>query len=185
MIVGDALTGEISRFQGFHFMIGLLIRGLVPFMPATAHSYVDFVPQDYVADTVAALIERRRIGEELWLTAGSRALTLAHVVDYCAEQVPRLLGRPLNPPRMISLDSYQRLFKPVFFDRLPRRQQQLIDRAMYMVKYLNTVKPLPSASPELERELGIPELQDPMVTLQTTVAFWAQNSRLEGLAEAS
>lgn len=179
VILGDALTGEIATFQGFHFLIGLFLKGLLPFVPALPDSYIDFVPQDFVADTIVALIRQGRIGEEIWLTAGTRALCIDDIVDCCITQIPPRSGGPLlDRPNMISQDTYERLFRPVFFHTLPKGQRRLMDRAMTMVKYLNTVKALPSASPELERSLNIPEMPDPHVTLRSSVLYWARLHRL-------
>jgi hypothetical protein len=60
-----------------------------------------------------------------------------------------------------------------------------MDRAMYMVKYLNTLKPLPSASPDLERELDIPELPDSRSTLYSSVGYWARQRGLVRMAVPS
>jgi nucleoside-diphosphate-sugar epimerase len=178
VILGDARTGEIARFQGFYFLIDLFVKGLLPFIPASPSSYIDFVPQDFVADTIAALIERDHVVQELWLTAGTRALTLEDIVAFCLDQMPALTGRTVDRPHMISMETYQRLFKPVFFDALSQRQQKFMARAMYMVKYLNRPEALPSDSPGLEHVLDIPPMPDPRQTLGSALGFWARNRGL-------
>jgi thioester reductase-like protein len=177
VILGDAVTGEISSFQGFHFLIGLYLRGLLPFLPALPDSYIDFVPQDFVADAIMALIRQNRIGEEIWLTAGTHALRIDDIVDCCIHEIPPL-GRPLDRPNMISRDTYERLFRPAFFHSLPKRQKRLMDRAMTMVKYLNTVDALPSNSPDLEISLNISPMPDPRATLRSSLFYWARHHRM-------
>jgi nucleoside-diphosphate-sugar epimerase len=176
VVIGDTLTGEIASFQGFHFLIGLFLKGLLPFVPAMPDSYIDFVPQDFVADILLALIRQGRIGEEIWLTAGMRSLRIDDIVDCCINQIPPL-GPPLERPNMISQDTYERLFRPVFFHALPKSQRKLMDRAMTMVKYLNTVEALPSSSPGLEQSLNIPQMPDPRVTLRSSLLYWARQQR--------
>jgi len=177
VILGDSVTGEIANFQGFHFLVALFLKGLLPFVPTRPDSYIDFVPQDFVADAIGALVEQRRTGEEVWLTAGTRALRIDDIVDGCLTDIPRE-GAPLGRPNMISQDTYERLFKPVFFHALPKGQKKLMDRAMTMVKYLNTLEPLPCASPALVRSLKIPQMPDPRVTLRSTLSFLAQHYRM-------
>lgn len=182
VILGDAMTGEIASFQGFHFLVGLFLKGLLPFVPTTPNSYIDFVPQDFVVDVVAALIRQRRVGEEIWLTAGMRALCIDDIVESCLTDIPPR-GAPLGRPNMISQDTYERLFKPVFFDALPKAQKKLMDRAMTMVKYLNTLEPLPSSSPELETSLNISRMPDPRLTLRSTLKFLAKHHQIRSGSE--
>jgi thioester reductase-like protein len=178
VVLGDALTGEISNFQGFYFISGLFLKGLLPFVPALPHSYIDFVPRDFVVAAIGALIRRRRMGEEVWLTAGKSALRIDDVVDCCIYQIPPLsAGPPLRRPTMISEDTYERLFKPAFFHSLPKGQKRLMERAMTMVKYLNTTEPLPSGSPELERDLDIRPMADPRITLRSSLLYWVEQQR--------
>jgi len=176
VIVGDSVTGEIASFQGFHFLIGLFLRGLLPFVPAMPDSYIDFVPQDFVADVLAELIRQERVGGDVWVTAGTRALRIDDIVNCCIENIPVLPnGSALTRPYMISQECYERLFRPVFFSTLPKRQRRLMDRAMTMVKYLNTVEPLPSDSSELARSLNITQMGDPRATLRSSLLYWAQS----------
>src|SRR5436305_12294266 len=82
-VVGTSQTGAIAKFQGVHLIIGLLVTGALPVLPVAPQYYVDFVPQDLVASEVRELVSGDRIGEELWLTMGERALTVQAAVDLC------------------------------------------------------------------------------------------------------
>jgi nucleoside-diphosphate-sugar epimerase len=178
VILGDALTGEIASFQGFYFLVGVFLKGHLPFVPALPESYIDFVPQDLVADILIALIQQKRIGDKIWLTAGTRALRIDDIVDCCINEIPSI-GPALDRPNMINQDTYERLFKPVFYPSLPKHQRRLMDRAMTMVKYLNTVEAMPSDSPALERSLNVRPMPDPRVTLRSALMYW---TRFHGLA---
>ncbi|GGW72017.1 ketoreductase [Streptomyces lucensis JCM 4490] len=132
IVVGDSRTGDISAFQGLHGILLSLMRGLMPLVPLPPASLIDFVPQDVVARTIAALIAEERREGEVWVTAGPQALradeVMAAVGTACAE-----LG--LNPamPRFVGPDMVDRLIRPVFLaDGLPERTLRRFDDMLAM-----------------------------------------------------
>lgn len=153
IIVGDSTTGEIGRAQGFHFILRLLARNLLPLVPATPNAYVDFISQDLVARIIADLVKRGQTGVEYWLTQGERALTLQQVMELCIRELSRLTGRPVSTPRTIDPEIFDRLIRPVFFPALPATLRCGLDRALTFAKYFNIDRPLPTSLPSLQSEL--------------------------------
>ncbi|MDB5502868.1 MAG: Male sterility domain protein [Tardiphaga sp.] len=180
VVVGDSRTGAISRFQGFHLVMGLLLRGLLPMAPAAPSSYIDFVPQDLVARIIAGLIERGDTHGEHWLTLGDSAITLQQLVEWCLEHATRLTGRTVARPRAFSPDAFERLIRPVFLPALPPHLRQLFDRALHMARYFNIDQAFPSSVPRLCAELNIEKLPQPQPTLARNIEYWARRNDFGG-----
>jgi nucleoside-diphosphate-sugar epimerase len=171
IVVGDSSTGAIGRSQGFHFMLKLICKGFFPLGPAAPGSYVDTIPRDVVARIIAALVERGDASGEVWLTLGDRALTVDRLVDLCVEHAPRLTGREIHRPRLVTPDVFDRLIRPVFLPALPDDLRSMLDRALGYAKYFNIREPLPSSLPELESELDIGPVPSPEATLVRNLEY--------------
>jgi nucleoside-diphosphate-sugar epimerase len=178
IIVGDSNTGAIGRFQGFHSIIDLACRGMLPFALASPDSYMDLVPQDLVARIIVALIERGDRSGDYWLTLGDRALTVAQLLNICVEHASRLTGRQIPRPRAFAPDVFERLIKPVFLPALPPDVRDVLNRALRYAKYCNIDTPFPTSLPALASELDIGELPSPELTLVRNLEYWVSCSNL-------
>ncbi len=174
LIVGDSATGMISRIQGVHLIIDQFMRGLFPVAIASLQSYSDLIPQDWAGKAIIALTEQAPTGQEYWLTAGEEALSLDNIIDLCIEHAPRLVGRPLDRPKMISMDLFDRLIRPVFLPEFPPQQQRILETTMQFMRYLNVEQPFPTSRPELECKFNVPPLPDPHLTIVANLDYWAQ-----------
>jgi nucleoside-diphosphate-sugar epimerase len=182
LVVGDSATGQIAQFQGIYMILGLVLRGLLPVLPSPAWSRVDFVPQDVVADGIAGLIERRALGE-YWLTSGERALTVGEIGALCVAHAERLVGRRIEPVRLVAPELFERLIRPVFLPAFPSRTRRMLERALQLSRYTALERPFPSSLPEMERTLGVPPLPPPATSLLRSLAYWAKAARRSGVAE--
>lgn len=171
IIVGNSTTGAISRFQGFHYVLGLLVRGLLPIGFASTSTYIDFVPQDVVACVIAGLIARGDTSGDHWITAGDQALTLPVFIDICLAHIRRRTGRQLARPRTYSPEVFDRLIGPVFMPALPAALRETFERAIKMARYINIEQPFPSALPQLAAELNI-ALPSAPLTLTRNIDHW-------------
>jgi len=172
IVIGDSRTGEAARFQGLFRVAGAIADRLVPVVPFAADWRCDFLPRDLVADLVVGLLERGRPGEELWLTAGGRALTVAQILEEFVGAA-RAAGRDPIRPRCLSADVYQRLIAPVFLPALPPRQRRLVE-GMFdnFAPYIGSSEPLPTSLPELAGR-GLPEPPDLTEALRASLDYWS------------
>ena len=131
VVIGDSLTGAVSRWQGLHWVIRALLRNSMPIVPLSPTAPLDVVPVDVAAQALAALVDADLPSGEFWLTAGSAAHPAADLADTCLRTAERL-GLPADPPRFVSRDMVERLFRPVFIDPLPRRDRRRFDEFMAM-----------------------------------------------------
>lgn len=175
IVVGDSVSGAIMRFQGFHYILGMWMRGLLPIGAGGAASLVDFVPQDLVASAIAALIARGDRHGEHWITLGDRALTLERIVDLCIAYAARIDRRIVTRPRIYDFETFDRLIRPVFFHALPASLRQSFDRAMTVARYLNIDHPFPTSLPQFEADFGI-ALPPPETTLLRNLDYWLQRN---------
>jgi len=172
MVIGDSATGEIARFQAFHSVLGGVLNGLLPVFPASRNAIVDCIPQDVVASTLIALIDRDVTSGEYWITAGGRALTITRVGELLQQFVAGL-GGSFAWPRIVSPDIVERLLLPVFFPALPLSLQKRFEHLLKVSAYLFIDDPFPSSMPELESRLELPPFPDLEVAALRGLTHWA------------
>jgi nucleoside-diphosphate-sugar epimerase len=171
IVIGDSRTGAMSSAQGLHRAAGAVLSGIAPILPFGASWPFDFIPQDVVAETVAGIVEHERIGEELWVTAGRQALTLAQAVDVVVA-TGRQLGIKVDTPRFVSPEQFDRIIAPVFLPALPARMRTTITRLLdFFAVYLDMDEPMPSSLPALA-EQGVAVLPDLAQSLRRSLLHW-------------
>jgi nucleoside-diphosphate-sugar epimerase len=148
VVIGHSRTGAISRYQGLHWLIRGLLRNQVPIMPVDAATRVDVVPVDVAARALAALVDGGLPGGEFWLTAGSAALPVQDLVDTCVFEAERR-GLPADPPRFVTREMVERLFRPVFIEPLPASERRRFDELMAMSALFDGAPVFPSSLGEL------------------------------------
>jgi nucleoside-diphosphate-sugar epimerase len=178
VVVGNANTGAIANFQGFHSLLTLFVKGFLPVAPALPDAQLDFIPQDSVAEAVVALVEHRIEQGEYWLTAGSDALTLQELVDVCIDNGERLLGRAVEKPRMVGPEMFDRLIRPVFLPALPAHRRRIIEQALQLAKYLYMTEPFPTSFPTLGQELNVAPLPNLKHVLVRNLEYLVQKNKL-------
>jgi len=171
IVIGDSRTGAMSSAQGLHRAAGAVLSGIAPILPFGASWPFDFIPQDVVADTIAGLVEHERIGEELWVTAGPHALTLAQAVDVLIA-TGHQLGIKVDTPRFVSPEQFDRIIAPVFLPELPPTMRNTITRLLdFFAVYLDRDKPMPTSLPALEQQ-GTTHLPDLAKSLKRSLIHW-------------
>jgi thioester reductase-like protein len=127
MVVGEAATGRVIRFQVFYhlleFLSGRRTRGFAPALGATA---LDVVPVDYVADTVVWSSRRAATaGRILHLCSGPE---LAVPLTALREQVRAgfaAAGLPCPKPRTISVGALKAALPVVGLISPPKARRTL------------------------------------------------------------
>lgn len=172
IVIGDSGSGAIARFQGFHTVIGGVLDGFLPIVPASRSAFIDCIPQDVVAEATLALIAEGRTGGEYWLTAGERALTTVRICELLATFVSGL-GGAFTPPRFVSPDMVERLLRPVFLPALPVAMQKRFERLFKISTYLLIEERFPSSLPELDARLDLPPFPDLETAVLRGLGYWA------------
>jgi nucleoside-diphosphate-sugar epimerase len=184
VVIGDSRRGEVASFQGLYLVATAILEGLVPMIPFDAGWPIDFVPCDWVAEIIAALVNRTWSGGDVWVTAGPQALPLEKAVELCVE-LGRQWGIEVDIPRFVPPDLFDRLIGPVFFDALPRRMRMVMTRLLeYFASYLSVASPLPQ-SEELIGILGVGSLPDPRASLEASLSYWANATGRRRAQEAA
>jgi nucleoside-diphosphate-sugar epimerase len=172
VVIGDSRTGAVSAFQGLYLVAGAIFAGLVPLVPFDPSWPIDFVPNDVVASAVTAVVDHELTTGEFWITAGNRALRLDRAVDVCVG-LANELGRPVDAPRFVPPEMFDRLIAPVFLDSLPSRIRRTVVRLLdFFAAYLSVDDAMPSDLDALRR-LGARTLPDQEQTLRTSLRYWA------------
>jgi len=175
IVIGDSVSGVIARFQGFHNVLGGVLDGFLPIVPASRGAFIDCIPQDVVADTVIALINDGHTGGEYWITAGERALTTTRICEILDKFVTSL-GGSFTYPRFVSPDMVDRLLRPVFLPALPISLQKRFQRLLKISAYLLIEDRFSSSLPELAPRLHLAPLPDLETSVLRGLAYWANAS---------
>jgi long-chain acyl-CoA synthetase len=99
IVVGHRASGWTPAFNVIYGPIRAFERGLLQEVPARPDSLVDFVPVDYVADGIVALLDDPEVRGTYHLVAGEKAVTALEL----AELNSSLLGR--DPVRFVPQDA--------------------------------------------------------------------------------
>ncbi|MFY9821260.1 MAG: SDR family oxidoreductase [Thermoanaerobaculia bacterium] len=175
IVIGDSASGVIARFQGFHSVVGGVLDGFLPIVPASRHAFIDCIPQDVVAEVTLALIAEGRTGGEHWITAGERALTTTRICEIL-EQFMIGLGGSFTVPRFVTPDMVQRLLRPVFLPALPIAMQKRFERLFKISTYLLIEERFPSSLPELSARLDLSPFPDLDEAVLRGLGYWANAS---------
>ncbi len=81
IVVGHRVSGWTPVFNVIYWPIRAVERGLLEEVPARAEAVVDFVPVDYVAAALVALLEQDGPGATCHLVAGARAMNAGELVE--------------------------------------------------------------------------------------------------------
>jgi thioester reductase-like protein len=171
IIVGDSRTGRVAAYQGLHEVVGSMVDRSLPVLPATPGMFCDFVAQDWVTDAIWAAASHPRPAQELWITSGTRALSVEACVAV-AVRIGDAHGFQGPAPRIVSYDTIQRLFVPVFLDSLPGHLRRRFQANLKLARYMNQKAALPSSEPYLRSAFGLPQRETPEVVLVRNMERW-------------
>ena len=172
VVIGDSGTGEIAAFQGLHQVVAGLFAGIVPMIPFDPAWPIDFVPADVVADAIACVVRNQVSQGEFWLTAGEKALSLDEGFAIGVE-FARGLGVPVDMPRFVPPEMFDRLIGPVFLDALPDKIRRNVLRMLeFFTTYLQSGQTKPTSLDQLVA-LGATPLPDQRESLRNNLQYWA------------
>jgi nucleoside-diphosphate-sugar epimerase len=173
IVIGDSETGETPRHQGLQVLTGLAATGRLPILPGSVEDRIDFLPQDYVARVLAAMIAERVSDGEHWITAGPDAITLEDAIAVAQEHAESV-GSPIDRPGVISDDLMDRLVRPVFYPELPEKVTAQLD-TLFRAAALG-IRPyeFPSDLPALRERFDLPEPPDLSHCLLMGTGHWAR-----------
>lgn len=175
IVIGDSNSGVISRFQGFHSIIANFLNGSLPMMPASPEAYIDFIPQDTLADAILALIREGKSEGEYWITSGDQSLTISRL-GTVVKEFGRRLGRTMELPRFMSRDTIDRLIRPVFISALSPAIRKRFERLLDLSAYLCIETPFATSMPELRRSLPLMPVPDLEQALVNGLDYWARTT---------
>ena len=172
VICGSTVDGRMAAFQGFHRVLGSVVRGRVPLVPCDADSLIDTIPQDLVAQALGKLLREQVSVGEFWLTAGPNALRAKDFWEVCQE-LSSELGIDVAQPRFFPSEAVDRLLLPLLEDALTPDAQQTFRDFLEFVWLFQTPDPLPTSMPELGFERQITRAALRAATAKS-LRYWAE-----------
>ncbi len=114
IVVGHRASGWTPAFNVIYWPMRAAERGILREIPADPESIVDFVPVDYVAQGLIALIDAHEARGTYHLVAGARALTAGELVEMHASLIQRPSVRFVAPDAASSLPEGAAAYVPYF-----------------------------------------------------------------------
>jgi nucleoside-diphosphate-sugar epimerase len=132
IVVGHRVSGWTPAFNVIYWPIRAAERGLLQEVPAAPESIVDYVPVDYVADGLLALLDDPKASGTYHLVAGERALAAGELVELHSSLLGRAPVRLVRGETSVSLPRGAEAYIPYFdvrcsFDRA--RSRPILERA--------------------------------------------------------
>lgn len=171
IIIGDSQSGVIGKQQGIHRMIRLLLTGILPAVPGSAASRIDFVPQDQVAAAIVGLLRQNSVGGEYWLTAGETALPLQDGLAILVERASRILERQIPMPKLVAPAVFERMLGQRVLSTLTAKHRQLVEESLGLFKYMTMGDPFVSSFGELQQQIGLAALPNPHATFGRNLEY--------------
>jgi nucleoside-diphosphate-sugar epimerase len=179
LIVGRRSDGRAARVAGIYTVMRGATAGTVPAIVADPDAYLDAIPVDDLAALLARLAADPEAGDGAVLTiaAGSGAPRVETAIDIVVEALNRWRGShgatPLEPPRLVSPESWNRFFLPFIREYLTLRQAKILELLGNFEPYLALADPI-------RTDL---EVDDVVSCLDLSTRYWADaNPRVAALA---
>jgi nucleoside-diphosphate-sugar epimerase len=177
LIVGRRTDGRAARFSGMYTIVRGIATGTVPVIAADPEARFDLVPVDYLADLVVTAACDGASAGGVWTVAGGRAAP--RVSDAVGVIMDALNGwrtarghDPVEKPRIITPQRWNRFFRPFAREHLTPRQNRMLDLLSVFEPYLASTVPL-SATHTVDEVEGC---------LCASVCYWADlNPRLAAM----
>ncbi|MEV4616817.1 SDR family oxidoreductase [Kitasatospora sp. NPDC049258] len=178
LIVGRRGSGEISRFSGPYTMLQALVSGLAAVVVGDPGGYAEISPVDEVAVVVAAAVlaappaaPRTEV-----IAAGRHSLTLDALLDIICltlNEFRQAAGvAPIERPRIVSGDSWDRFFLPLADRYLSPVQSQAVKLLAMFQSYTSMTRPFEPTRP----------VADPAAVMTAAVRHWATSKPRLALA---
>ena len=106
--IGDD-GGYVHRLGAFHHALRWIGRGLIPMVPGTDATPVDFVSTDLAAQWLAEAAAREGSGEICHVAAGRHAVSLRALLDFVVERLASR-GRVVERPLIVDRETF-RMFR--------------------------------------------------------------------------
>ncbi|MGW5237430.1 SDR family oxidoreductase [Monashia sp. NPDC004114] len=148
LVIGDSHDGHIAAFQGLHRVAGLIAQGMVPLIACDEDALVDTVPLDVLAAAIGVLVRERHTEGEVWLTAGSTAMTAGDIVG-SSLRLGHELGLSPAAPRFIPAEAVNRLLLPLMSGAISAELQQMFAELLEMTWLFQMPAALPTSLPGL------------------------------------
>jgi nucleoside-diphosphate-sugar epimerase len=107
--IGDEHGGYVHRPGAFHHALRWIGRGLIPMVPGTDATPVDFVSTDLAAQWLAEAAARECTGGICHFAAGGRAVPLRALLDFVVERLASR-GRVVERPLIVDQETF-RMFR--------------------------------------------------------------------------
>ncbi|MER8184400.1 SDR family oxidoreductase [Kitasatospora sp. NPDC094015] len=169
LIVGRRGSGAIARFSGPYTMLQALVSGLAAVVVGDPGGYAEISPVDEVGAAVADAVLAEPPGSPHTevIAAGRAALTLDTLLDVICgtlNEVRRAAGvEPIDRPRIVSGDSWNRFFLPLADEYLSPVQGQAVKLLAMFQSYTSMTSPFePTCT-----------VADPAAVMAAAVRHWA------------
>ena len=176
LIVGRRVDGRAARFAGMYTILRGIAMSSVPALAADPEAPADVIPVDDLAALVIECAFAKGTGDLHVIAGGKRSPKVEGLVEAMIDGLNGWRSEhgkgPLDTPRIITPESWQRFFLPFARQHLTVRQNRLLDLLGNFEPYFALTAPL----------IPTHEVADVTDAVRLSARYWAdQNPRLAAL----
>jgi nucleoside-diphosphate-sugar epimerase len=173
LIVGRRADGRAARFAGMYTILRGIAASSVPALAADSAAVADVVPVDDLAGhLVRCARDTAAAAEPVVIAGGKRAPQVEVVVRAMLAGLNGWRAEhghaPLEAPRIVSPDSWNRFFLPFAREHLTTRQNRILDLLRNFEPYFALTAPL----------IPTHEIVDVEDCVRRSAAYWARHNPL-------
>ena len=168
LIMGRRHDGCATRFAGMYTLLRGLTASMVPAVVASPDGFFEVIPVDDLAELLIALaMGHHASGATFTIASGERAPRVKDAVEFLTEALNAWRDargcEPIQAPRLVTPESWDRFFLPFVRDELTPRQLRILDLLSNFQPYLAVDQPLTPTHP----------VNDVAGAIAPSVQYWA------------
>lgn len=168
LIIGRRSDGHIDRFAGFYTLLKGIMTGSMPVVVGEPAAFLELVTTCDVASTVRNVLQSpyQRTGRILTMGRGTGALDAKSTLDVVINTMNSWRGdhslKPVDSPRFVSMDSWNRFYRPFSESVLSSKRLRAIDLLSEFHSYASITEPIP---------INI-EVDDMVTSIASSTIYW-------------
>ncbi|EMN82514.1 SDR family oxidoreductase [Leptospira interrogans] len=145
LILGDSKDGKILLYNGIYNVFRMICKGIMPFMVSENEAKIDIVPIDLVVQSIIdnlndTVLEKKII--ELVSAINSPKMSELFAIGKYELNEYRIKHNkePIKLPKLITLDSYLRLYKNFILEEGSHHQKNFLNLIEAYIPYFNLIE---------------------------------------------
>lgn len=149
-IIGRASDGYVPKFDAIHLALKLYYNSLIPFIPASKNSTIDFISLDYATNSIFHIFNNKfKAGETYHIVAGNeKSLTIEDLINQTYSLFikfnPGWSKKGIEKPAIVDLETFElmakttRQLKNPLLSQITKSMETFVPQLMYPKEFDNS-----------------------------------------------